>query len=163
MITLQIAKYSASLFALLSMLSNSAPIQMDNKISDEKQIAKIELSVHYPFEKMTVEERVKTYFQDIPQMVEVARCESQFRHNNLYGEVIRGERDKNDLGVMQINERYHLLRAMDLGYDINTIEGNMSYARNLYNEKGLTPWNASKSCWQKELALADTSSKTGLK
>jgi len=48
---------------------------------------------------------------------------------------------------MQINEKYHLDEAKKLGIDIYTVEGNMEFARILYDKFGTEPWNASSACW----------------
>ncbi len=96
---------------------------------------------------MTLQAYVQESFADVPVLAQVAGCESQFRQFDGRGNVIRGEVDRNDVGVMQINERYHLERAKALGYDIYTVEGNMAYARYLYETEGLKPWSASKACW----------------
>ncbi len=81
-------------------------------------------------------------------MIEIARCESTLRHYNNEGQPLRGHVDRNDVGVMQINERYHLETANRLGINIYTREGNMAYARNLYERKGVQPWSASYPCWK---------------
>ncbi len=101
-----------------------------------------------------VEAFVRSYFKDIPIMVQIARCESMFRHSFADGSVLRGRVDSADTGVMQINLRYHDKRAQSLGLDVRTLEDNLAYARNLYEKQGTRPWNASAPCWQKTLALA---------
>lgn len=102
---------------------------------------------------LSVEEYVIDYFSDIPIMAEIARCESEFRHFNRKGNTLRGKENRYDIGVMQINEHYHLEAARKLGDDIHTLAGNLDYARHLYEKKGTQPWQASKPCWKKaELA-----------
>lgn len=96
-----------------------------------------------------VEERVRSYFADTPILIEVARCESGFNQLDANGNVLRGRITKNDMGVMQINRGYHGERAEELGYDIETLEGNMAFARYLYNKYGIQPWSASAKCWKK--------------
>jgi hypothetical protein len=98
---------------------------------------------------MSVEEYVNKYFSDIPIMVHIAKCESTFKHLEDNGEVRRGKVNKLDVGVMQINEFYHLDQAINKDIDIYTIEGNLAYARDLYRREGTTPWNSSKPCWGK--------------
>jgi hypothetical protein len=49
--------------------------------------------------------------------------------------------------VMQINEKYHLETSRELGFNIHTLEGNMAYARYLYEKQGARPWLASSHCW----------------
>ena len=103
----------------------------------------------------TVEAKVRDYFADIPIMIEIARCESTFRHHLPNGQVLRGYVDKADTGVMQINLRYHQATADRLGLDLEDIYDNMAYARNLYERKGTQPWNASAPCWRSQQLAAN--------
>lgn len=100
---------------------------------------------------MSTEQYVRQYFKDIPIMIQIARCESTFRHLDDDGEIHRGRVNNADVGVMQINEFYHLDTAIEKNYDIHTIEGNTAYARDLYERQGTRPWNSSKPCWGKYL------------
>ncbi len=103
---------------------------------------------------VTVEKQVRVYFTDAPIMAEIARCESRFRQFSKDGNVLRGEENRRDVGVMQINEKYHLEDALEMEIDLYTLEGNLSYARHLYEKQGTKPWIHSKKCWGKhELAL----------
>ncbi|MCB9813997.1 hypothetical protein H6784_01135 [Candidatus Nomurabacteria bacterium] len=95
---------------------------------------------------------VRSYFKDIPVMAEVARCESEFRHQLADGSVLQGRVDPADTGVMQINKRYHLSKANSLNMDLDDIYGNMAYARHLYETQGTRPWSASMPCWGNTLA-----------
>lgn len=95
---------------------------------------------------------VREYFKDIPVLIQVARCESTFRHTLSDGSVLQGKVDSADTGVMQINKRYHAGTAEKLGLDLNDIEDNMAYARYLYEQQGTQPWKASAPCWNKSLA-----------
>ena len=96
-----------------------------------------------------VESTVREYFKDVPIMAEVAKCESHFRQFEKDGSIFRGKITTKDVGVMQVNEYYHLKRAQKLGFDIHTIEGNMAYARLLFQEEGTDPWVSSSPCWMK--------------
>lgn len=108
----------------------------------------------------TVEEYVREYYSDEPVLAEIARCESQFRQYDEKGVVLRGEVVSADIGIMQINERFHGSTAEVLGYDIKTIEGNLSYARYLYEKEGTKPWKPSQKCWGKKVdAKVATNSK----
>ena len=98
----------------------------------------------------TVKEQVQKYFADAPIMVAIAGCESHYRQFDNDGSVFRGEQNHLDVGVMQINERYHLEASKALGYDIHTIEGNMAYGRYLYEHEGTAPWISSSYCWNKD-------------
>ena len=95
---------------------------------------------------------VRNYFADVPVMIQVARCESRFRHTLADGSILRGEVDSRDIGVMQINTGFHGERAVELGLNLKNIYDNMTYARDLYERKGTQPWNASASCWNRTLA-----------
>jgi len=100
----------------------------------------------------TIQETVATYFADLPIMVAISSCESHFRQYDVSGAVYRGEQNHQDVGVMQINEHYHLDISKKLGYDIYTTEGNMAYARFLYEQEGVAPWMSSSPCWQRSAA-----------
>lgn len=95
----------------------------------------------------TVEMAVREYFKDEPILIEIARCESTFKQFNEDGSIRRGKVNDADVGVMQINEYYHLETSKKKGYDIYTLEGNMAYARDLYNREGAQPWSSSSPCW----------------
>lgn len=97
---------------------------------------------------ITIKEEVEKYFKDIPVMVEIAQCESRFRHYTDKGNILRGEKNWQDIGVMQINERFHLKDSKELGFDIYSLGGNLAYARYLYEEEGTKPWKHSKRCWK---------------
>lgn len=101
-----------------------------------------------------VESYLRREFADEPILVEVARCESTFRQFDENGIVIRGKVNGADVGVMQINEKYHGERADKLGHDIYSIEGNVAFAKYLYKKYGTSPWSASEKCWSNSGALA---------
>ena len=119
----------------------------------DKTDATIELSLEES-KTLTTKEKVTEYFSDTPVLVDIARCESRFTQLNKDGSVHRGELTPADVGVMQINERYHLKTAQKLGYDIHTLEGNLAYARYLYEKQGARPWLASSHCWAKYSDIA---------
>ncbi|MBY0309885.1 hypothetical protein K2Q16_01930 [Patescibacteria group bacterium] len=105
-------------------------------------------------EVTTQEDIVRSYFRDIPVMAEIARCESTFRQTLPNGEVLRGKVDSDDTGIMQINRRYHGVKAAQLELDLNDIYHNMAYARYLYETQGTQPWSASAPCWNKNITIA---------
>lgn len=110
--------------------------------------------------KSNVENQVREYFLETPVMIEIARCESEFRQQNDSGTVLRGGAGGQMLGVFQFYESIHLANAKSLGYDINTLEGNLAYARHIYEKQGTTPWNSSKSCWENAVKPTSTSQST---
>lgn len=101
-----------------------------------------------------VERFVNDYFSDLPQLKKIAFCESSYKHFNSDGSVRRGKVNKYDVGVLQINELYHAKEANSLGIDLETIDGNVAFARRLYEREGSRPWNSSAPCWDKTGDLA---------
>ncbi|MFA6050916.1 MAG: hypothetical protein WC761_07050 [Candidatus Paceibacterota bacterium] len=95
----------------------------------------------------TVKERVNEFFKEDPIMIKVAWCESRFRQFDKDGSVFRGKVNPKDVGVMQVNTYYHAKTADKLGYDLMTLEGNLAYAKHLYEREGTTPWMSSSPCW----------------
>lgn len=100
-------------------------------------------------DRKEVEKYLREQYADTPILVDIARCESTFAHVDKDGKLVRGRVNPLDVGVMQINEKYHLEAAAALGYDLHTIEGNVAYAKHLYKEEGAAPWKASSKCWSK--------------
>ena len=92
---------------------------------------------------------VKDYFADAPIMAKIAKCESRHRHLNKSGGVLRGEKNRYDVGVMQINELYHAETAKKMGLNLLNLDDNVAYARYLYEKQGTKPWNSSAPCWAK--------------
>lgn len=95
-----------------------------------------------------VEKKVREFFKNQPVLIEIAECESHFRQFNSDGKILRGEVNRNDIGVMQINTLYHEEIATELGYDIYTLDGNLAYAKELYKRSGTQPWSSSAKCWK---------------
>jgi len=101
-----------------------------------------------------VEAYVKTKYANDPILVDIARCESTFRQFDQTGNIIRGKVNSGDVGVMQINERYHAEDSAKLGYNIYTIEGNVAFGKYLYDKYGSQPWSSSSKCWSSSNQLA---------
>jgi len=99
-----------------------------------------------------IEAYIRSQTSDMPILVDIARCESTFRQYGSNGEVIRGLVNPADVGVMQINEKYHGDSALKLGYDIYSVEGNVAFAKYLYDKYGTSPWSSSEKCWASSLA-----------
>ncbi len=123
-------------------------------VNEEEVKVSEEVSKEQENSEKTTQEIVEHYFSDIPVLIDVASCESEFRQFNKNGSVLRGTENSSDVGVMQINEKYHLQVAQRLGIDIYTLEGNMEYARFLYNSEGTRPWKYSSFCWNKMREVA---------
>lgn len=90
---------------------------------------------------------VREYYKETPVLANIAWCESRMRHVGKDGEIFRGVVNDKDIGVMQINTRFHEATATDMGIDIFSLEGNLQYAKYLYEKEGTKPWKASKPCW----------------
>lgn len=90
---------------------------------------------------------VEEYFADAPILADIAWCESRVRQYGKDGEVLRGTVDSDDVGVMQINTRFHEETAEEMDLDLYTIRGNLEYARYLYGRQGTKPWLKSAPCW----------------
>ena len=90
---------------------------------------------------------VRTQYKNEPILVDIARCESSFRQYGTDGNILRGKVNHDDVGVMQINERYHADEALKLGYDIYTVPGNIAFGKYLYEKSGAQPWSSSSKCW----------------
>ncbi len=98
--------------------------------------------------------KVRTYFKDSPAMIEIARCESNFRQFTDSGTVLRGGSAGGMVGIFQFFESVHAVPAKALGFDLATVDGNLGYARHLHEAEGTTPWNPARSCW--DVAQAKT-------
>jgi hypothetical protein len=91
-------------------------------------------------DRAAVEAAVVAAFSDVPDMVSIAECESNFRQFTDAGSVFRGGADGEMVGVFQFYEKVHDLPAAKLGFDIETLEGNIAYAQYIYKESGTSPW-----------------------
>jgi hypothetical protein len=85
-----------------------------------------------------IELAVREVFADAPMMISVAQCESKFRQYTDSGNVLKGSGLY--IGVFQIDEKIHANFAKSMGMDIFIAEGNLAYARYLYDKSGVTPW-----------------------
>lgn len=102
----------------------------------------------------TVEQYVESQFADTPVMVKIASCESHFKQFDTDGTVLQNGHSS-AVGVFQIMASVHKdLASKNLGLDIYSLEGNVAYAKALYEDQGTTPWAASKACWGKSDKLA---------
>ncbi len=130
---------TATLFALIVFIffiqieTTSAATATSSASTSSSSTARIHDAV-------AVEKKVRKYFADIPVMIEIARCESKFRQFTDSGSVLRGGGGMGMVGIFQFYEAIHKKAARDLGFDIDTVEGNLGYARHLYTQSGSTPW-----------------------
>lgn len=90
-------------------------------------------------------EKIKMAFPEQSKvMLKIAHCESGIRQFNEDGSVLISKTA--DKGIFQINQ-VHWDNAKKLGIDIDTIDGNIAYARYLYDRNGTRDWYMSKKCW----------------
>lgn len=95
----------------------------------------------------TIERVVRVFFPESPVMVDIARCESGLRQYTAPGTTLRGGWQGKMIGLFQLHETYHRSLALSKGYNIDTLLGNVLYARELYRTEGTTPWRSSRHCW----------------
>ena len=126
---------------------------IDKTIAPQALEATTTTSSSYDTKEM--EAYLRNEYADTPILVDVARCESTFRQFDSKGMVVRGKVNSLDVGLMQINERYHADTAMRLGYDIYSVEGNVSFAKYLYSKYGTSPWSSSAKCWKASAPIAE--------
>lgn len=145
----------AMFVATVTVADSVVPTPTEAQVTQEEVvIAETEAPAEEDATTATTEEQVRAYFSETPILAEVARCESEFRQFDANGQVLRGTVNAQDVGVMQINEHYHLATAQKLGLNIHTLEGNMAYAKYLYDTQGTRPWNYSSACWSKHREVA---------
>ena len=99
----------------------------------------------------TMSAYVRHYYAHEPILADIAWCESRMRHLNVDGEIFRGKVNNDDVGVMQINTKYHKEKAKELGLDLLSLNGNLAYAQYLFDKEGTKPWLSSKPCWRKRI------------
>jgi hypothetical protein len=103
-----------------------------------------------------IKARVQAFFPDLPVMVAIADCESEFRQFDHDTSLLRGG-GGTVVGIFQINEAIHRPLALTLGLDISSIDGNILYARHMYEEDGIYPWLSSFPCWNPKIHPTATS------
>ncbi len=128
--------------ALAANLGTAAPL-MDQVEPPSSQ----DLTVEELIMKKSIEHNI-----DPKVPLSIAFCESTHRQFQEDGRVVRGKENSQDVGIFQINEKYHLEDSKKLGYDIYTTEGNIDYAMHLLESQGKKPWVWSKPCWAPKIA-----------
>lgn len=108
-----------------------------------------------------VESAVRAYFAETPVMIPIAKCESKFRQYTDNGNPLYGGAGGKMVGVFQIHSDVHASFARGKGMDIETLDGNMEYAKYLYEREGTQPWISSFPCWGKEVSTETEANSTG--
>lgn len=105
----------------------------------------------------TTPEYVKADTIEVPikasVMERIAQCESkkhQFLENGKLNINTNSKDGSHDVGYYQINDKIWAIKAMEMGYNLTTEEGNRGFAEKyLYPTLGTEPWVWTKSCWNK--------------
>ena len=80
---------------------------------------------------------------------EIAECESDGQQFNRDGSVLLGRKNPDDIGEHQINLFWWGDKAVELGFDIYTEEGNRAMAEWIIDHRGTQDWYLSAHCWDK--------------
>jgi hypothetical protein len=102
---------------------------------------------------------VQSYFANIPVMTAIAKCESGPRQFESDGTPLLGGTGTM-VGVFQMDENLYYSKALALGFNIDTLAGNLGYASYLYGEEGTEPWISSFGCWDSALSTSTVSTST---
>lgn len=139
---------SYALIAQAETVVYQAPIiEIEQKVEEEPEPKVVQIEISYT--KESIIEKVRQAFLDAPIMLEVARCESQYKitaHNTTLN-----KDGTTDGGIFQLNS-VHDEELAALGLDKFDPEDNIKFARILYDRSGLQPWKSSRDCWGKYIA-----------
>jgi len=139
---------SYALIAQAETIVYQAPsIEIEQKVEQQPESKAIQIEISYTKERII--EKVRQAFLDAPIMLEVAKCESQYKitaHNTTLN-----TDGTTDGGIFQLNS-IHDEELTLLGLNKFDPEDNIKFARILYDRSGLRPWNSSKDCWGKHIA-----------
>ena len=84
-----------------------------------------------------------TMFSEFPpELQKIIVCESNAKQFNSKGKVLTSP--TKDRGIFQINAPIHQKKALKMGHDINTLEGNLAYGWWLYQHGGIKQWSCAK-------------------
>ncbi len=140
---------TTTLLVLAGTLTGVSPVTSVDLVDAKVHAEEVKVLQTTILEPQTLETYVREYYKDTPILAEISKCESTFRQYDKKGNVIRGIVNKDDVGLMQINEHYHADTAEKLGYDLTTVDGNLAFGKYLYERDGSEPWSASSKCWSK--------------
>lgn len=118
-------------------------------------MAALLLSAPFAFAEGEQEAEVRAAFSDVPAMIAIARCESKFTQFGKGGTALHGGYGGKMVGIFQVYSDIHAVYAKSLGMDIYTTEGNIAYARYLYQTEGTKPWLSSFPCWGNDVGTPE--------
>jgi len=96
----------------------------------------------------TIEEKIVRELGE--EFLAIGYCESTLRQFRADGTVLVSK--TSDKGVLQINQ-IHWDDADAMGIDLDTIDGNIAYAKFLKQRSGTDPWYMSEHCWKPIVAM----------
>ena len=142
-------KFFASTLAAVMMMATSVQANPGERISREYAVS----PDHPAVDPSYIERRVIEYFHDIPVMIAIASCESDFRQFDEDGLLLVNQNPKSTAsGVFQILYITHKdVWSQNDETNITTLEGNLAFARMMYEQSGTVPWNPSHSCWKSRI------------
>ena len=88
-----------------------------------------------------------------PTLYAIATCESNLTQF-VNGKVLVSR--TSDKGIFQINW-VHWQEATGLGFNLNTLDGNIKFAKYLYAKNGTSDWRPSRGCWKPKIASLSNS------
>ncbi len=139
-----------SLASLITLSAQLTPLSVPNsQIDANNNVVDKPLPARVLTITDMIAEKAHTNGVDVSLAQKIAFCESTNRQFDENGEPLRGIHNAQDIGLFQINEKYHLDKSLELGYDIYTTEGNIDYAMWLLSKEGSRHWNWSKKCWSR--------------
>ena len=132
---------------LTSLVTGGSPVAISNSSSSSvDQVTTVAEVREYTVPEL-IKELSGNYGVDSTLALDIARCESRLQQFREDGTLVRGNKNPSDVGVFQINEKYHLERSKTLGFDIYTTIGNIEYAMWLMKQGGSRYWRWSQGCW----------------
>lgn len=108
------------------------------------------ITAPYPLPSIATETLQEDLQMLTGELRRICQCESGLRQYGSDGKVLRGVVNPDDVGICQINLKYHQKKALELGEDLFTEAGNIRYAQWLYRQEGSRPWSWSRGCWGSE-------------
>ncbi len=86
-------------------------------------------------------------FPEAPYMIYIANCESTGLVHRKNGKLLPNATGGSDRGVLQIHMDTHRAQIKKLGLNMEKNKHYFQFARILYDENGINPWNSSRHCW----------------
>jgi hypothetical protein len=145
-----------NLIVICSLGATSPVIASESQATRVRDISIAGLETHYAVDPTNpavdsayVKRRVHEYFADIPEMIDVCECESEFRQYREDGTLLVSRwinpktkrRGSSATGVCQITYMNHYAEwSKSPDTDITTLEGNLAFARKLYERNGTRDW-----------------------